>query len=208
MDSSGHDATIQLPDANSPVVIWRDGACHPPEDLQGAAVLPGAFNPVHDGHRQLRTAAVEFLGCPVLFELSIHNVDKPPLHALEVRQRVSRIADGPVLLTSAPLFADKARLFPGAWFVVGFDTAERILDPKYYAQDLCRRDQFLQDLLGDQVKFLVAGRVTGSQGADDFRTREQLAVDRQFRDMFVELPESCFRLDLSSTAIRRQRHPR
>lgn len=204
MDSSGHDEKIQLPDADSPVVVWRDGICHPPENLQGTAVLPGAFNPVHDGHRRLRAAAVEFLGCPVLFELSIRNVDKPPLDAIEVHERMLRIADSPVLLTNAPLFADKARLFPGAWFVVGFDTAERILDPKYYAQDLRRRDQFLRDLLDEQVKFLVAGRVADSRGAGAFKTCEQLVMDRDFRDMFVELPESCFRVDLSSTAVRRQ----
>lgn len=33
----------------------------------------------------------------------------------------------------APLFTDKATLFPGATFVVGYDTAVRLVDEKYYS---------------------------------------------------------------------------
>ena len=42
-------------------------------------------------------------------------------------------------VTCAPLFIDKARLFPGCTFVVGSDTIKRILDKKYYGgTDLVR----------------------------------------------------------------------
>jgi hypothetical protein len=36
-----------------------------------------------------------------------------------------------------------------------------------------------------------------------FRTLSDIAIPERFRDLFSELPESVFRLDLSSTAIRR-----
>ena len=109
-----------------------------------------------------------------------------------------------MLLTNAALFVDKASLFPDCWFVVGFDTAERILDPKCYGQDVRKRDQSLRDLHSANVKFLVAGRVDSMRQASTFRTSGQLAVDHDYKDMFVELPESCFRADISSRAIRRQ----
>jgi hypothetical protein len=38
-----------------------------------------------------------------------------------------------VTLTREPLFTAKATLLPGAAFAVGWDTAVRILDPKYVA---------------------------------------------------------------------------
>jgi len=203
--SSGSDNPVQLPEAGSPVMIWKNGGCEMATDLSGSAILPGAFNPIHDGHHRLREAAATFLGRSVFLELSICNVDKPMLGADEIHRRLQQIPDCCVLLTNAALFVDKARLFPDCWFVVGFDTAERILDPKYYGQDLRRRDQSLRDLHSADVKFLVAGRVDLDRKPAVFRSISQLPVDHDYRDMFVELPESQFRADISSRAIRKQR---
>ena len=200
---------IQLPDAESPVVVWQSGSCQLPDDLSATAIFPGAFNPIHEGHRRLNEAASVFLGRSVLFELSVDNVDKPMLSAVEVHRRLQQMADFRVLLTKAALFSEKARLFPGTWFVVGFDTAERILDPKYYDVSIQSRDQSLQELHAKNVKFLVAGRVAAERPLADFRTRSQLSVSHDFKEMFVELPEAHFRVDTSSTAIRQsERIPR
>ena len=185
-------------------MVWHEGTCQSATDLQCSAILPGAFNPVHHGHWQLLDAAASFLGCPVVFELSIDNVDKPVLCASEVHRRLRQIPDNEVLLTYAALFTTKARLFPGCWFVVGFDTAERVLDSQYYDQDVRQRDQSLRDLNSANVKFLVAGRVNPKPQSAAFLTCDQLAVDHDYAEMFVELPESCFRADISSTAIRKQ----
>src|SRR5262245_27369270 len=43
------------------------------------ALLPGSFNPIHDGHWKLAEVAGRRLGTAVAFELSVTNVDKPPL---------------------------------------------------------------------------------------------------------------------------------
>jgi len=85
--------------------------------------LPGSFNPLHRGHRQLLDAAVERFGgagadgdhMEGCFELSIGNADKGLLPAEEVRRRVAQFtAEGlPLILTRAPLFTDKARLLRG-----------------------------------------------------------------------------------------------
>ncbi len=196
---------LQLPNSDSPVVIWWNGACRPAHDFPATAIFPGAFNPIHDGHRRLRQAAAVFLGCPVFYELSICNVEKPKLDASEVHQRLRQISDSHVLLTNAAMFSDKADLFPACWFVVGFDTAERILNPVYYDTGEQRRNQSLRDLRSANVKFLVAGRVDLKQPSAQFRTTDHLTVDDEFKEMFVGLPETCFRVDISSTAIRQQR---
>src|SRR4029453_17081115 len=95
------------------------------------AVLPGSFNPLHAGHLALAHVAGQILSAPVVFELSVTNVDKPSLRVAEVRRRLRQFEWRYVVeLTRAPTFGEKARLFPGATFVVGSDTAERIAQPR------------------------------------------------------------------------------
>src|SRR5437763_52476 len=53
-------------------------------------VFPGAFNPLHEGHRQMAKVAARRLGAAVAFELSITNVDKPPLDFIEMQQRTNQ----------------------------------------------------------------------------------------------------------------------
>ena len=102
------------------------------------------------------------------------------------------------MLTNAPTFADKARLFPGSTFVVGFDTAERILHMRFYGgcADLMRAS--LETVREASCCFLVAGRLLGKR----FGTLRDLALPREFDDLFRELPEEDFRSDISSTALR------
>ena len=56
------------------------------------AILPGAFNPLHDGHRRMRADAERRLGMAVGFELCTANVDKPPLDFFEVQSRLRQFA--------------------------------------------------------------------------------------------------------------------
>ena len=192
-------------DHRDSVCLWSGGQYGPAPDRMDSAILPGSFNPIHDGHRRLRQAAAEFLKRPVVYELSRHNVDKPDLSEEQTRQRLQQPFDAPVLVTRAALFTQKAALFPGCWFVVGFDTARRILDPRYCGGDRRKRDDILEYFGAQHVRFLVAGRLDPAQGSGAFRTCRHLTIDRAFRPLFVELPESKFRLDVSSTEIRRRR---
>lgn len=60
-------------------------------------------------------------------------------------------------LPQAPLYAQKARLFPGSVFVIGYDTAIRLLDPKYYGS---REDMLLQVRRGGTGGARSSGVVT------------------------------------------------
>ena len=168
------------------------------DELPGNAVfLPGSFNPLHHGHEKLLQAAAGATGRKGVLELSVSNVDKASLSTSEIDRRLSDL-DGtyPVVLTCAPTFAEKAELFPGAWFALGYDTAVRLLDPAYHADisAMLARFQFLG------VRFVVGGRLDG----EDFLGMENLPIPAGFEGLFIPIPESIFREDISSTELRVQ----
>lgn len=165
----------------------------------GRVLFPGAFHPLHDGHRAMARVASEHLGRPVEFELSIENVDKPPLDFLEIAARTRQFTHtGALWLTRAPTFLAKARLFPKAVFVVGADTVIRIAVAKYYATTAAR-DAAIEEIQRLGCRFLVFGRVSSGQ----FRSLADLDLPPNLAALCDEIPESNFRLDISSTEIRR-----
>jgi hypothetical protein len=179
------------------VFVSKDGrVCR--EGASPAALLSGSFNPLHAGHEYLAQAAAVSLGTPVTFELPVLNADKPPLRYVELERRLDQFRGRyPVILTRAPLFVQKADLFPGCTFVIGYDTALRIIDPRYYDSETGRDAAFAR-IAAQRCTFLVAGRV--SDGI--FRTLADIDMPPTLRPLFRELPERLFRVDLSSTAIR------
>jgi hypothetical protein len=167
---------------------------------QPVVLFPGSFNPVHEGHELLARIAEELTQQPVAFELSVTNVDKPPLAAETVRHRVAQFAwKAPVELTRAPTFVEKARLFPGAIFVVGIDTAERLFGAKYYGDDKARMHIALEEIANAGSSFLVAVRIDAT---GRLRALSDISVPRRYADLFTEIPEHRFRSDTSSSAIR------
>lgn len=176
-----------------------DARLHP-DTPKPAALLPGSFNPLHEGHWRLAQVAAEILGKPVHFELSVTNVDKPPLSAGEIRHRLGQFGwRVSVWLTRAPTFVEKATLFAGAVFVIGADTAARIVDPRYYADSETSMQSALSAIRQLGCRFLVAGRL----GSDDrFTACEHLALPDSCRDLFQAIPEERFRHDISSTRLR------
>jgi hypothetical protein len=137
---------------------------------------------------------------PLAYEISVTNVDKPPLAGETVRRRVAQFAwKAPVELTRAPTFLEKSRLFPSTTFVIGADTAERLFAPKYYGDDEDRMHAALEEIAGVGASFLVAVR---SDSAGRVRALSDIAVPRRYVDLFVPIPEHRFRLDTSSSEIR------
>jgi len=167
---------------------------------QPVVLFPGSFNPVHEGHVLLARVAEELRQQPVAFEISVTNVDKPPLAGETVRHRVAQFAwKSPVELTRAPTFLEKSRLFPGTTFVVGADTAERLFGPKYYGDDQVRMHMALEEIANCGGSFLVAVRI---DAGGRVRALNDIPVPRRYADLFTEIPEHHFRLDISSSEIR------
>ena len=162
------------------------------------AVLPGAFNPLHHGHRAMRADAAQRLATDVGYELSIANVDKPPLDYIELSRRLAQFAEQDLVVTNAPTFLAKARALGGGTFVIGVDTLSRIAEPRYYGGEAARQ-QALAEMQALGCRFLVYGRCL--QGV--FKTAAQLALPDELAAMCGNVPESEFRVDASSTAIRR-----
>jgi len=164
------------------------------------AVLSGAFNPVHEGHRRMIEVGRQMLGVPVAVEIAIENLDKPPLDYCEIERRAGQFApDVSLWLTRTPTFERKSAMFPEATFLVGVDTLRRIAAPEYYGNDEQACLAALQRIVARGCRFLVFGRNMGT----GFMRLSDLDLPEILRRHCREVPAHVFREDVSSTAIRR-----
>jgi hypothetical protein len=186
----GRRKVVYLPAADS-----TDGAA---DCCEVKAVFPGSFNPLHEGHVRMAAIAGRRLGEAVWLEISMANVDKPPLDFLTIRERLDRLTSYNVCLTRAPTFVEKAELFRAASFVVGADTLARIADEQYYHGERDERDAAIARLDQLDTKFLVFGRTRG----DRFVTLADLSLPPQLAAMCEGVGEIEFRDDISSTELR------
>lgn len=175
----------------------------PPTDREpgGEAIFAGSFDPLHDGHRAMARIGARVTGLPVAYELSIRNVDKPPLDYLETSARVNQFSDARVWLTSAPTFVEKLSLFPGAPFLVGADTYVRLGNPRYYGDSAERAAAAVERISRESGGLVVFGRVCDGQ----FTEPSRLEAPPTLRSIARFVTEREFRDDISSTMLRRAR---
>jgi hypothetical protein len=193
-------AAVDAPELWQAVLLGRRRTVAIHDPAPPRVLFPGAFNPLHDGHRALARHAREVTGANVAFEICVNNVDKPRLNYLALRQRLEQFdAATPLWLTDTATFVEKARAFPGVMFAIGSDTLIRIADPKYYGGDPARRDAAIAEIDSLGCRFLVFGRHLD----DRFVTLDDIALPVQLRAICRAVPETDFRHDVSSTRLRR-----
>jgi nicotinic acid mononucleotide adenylyltransferase len=127
-------------------------------------VFPGSFDPCHRNHIFMAKLASEKLREPVHFEISLTNVDKPPIDFISLNQRLDSLRKykdesfmGGICLTNAPLFLQKADLFPNSTFIIGADTFNRLFDAKYYGGKV-DTSSILRHFREKNVRFMVFQR--------------------------------------------------
>jgi hypothetical protein len=152
---------------------------------------------------EMKRIAEQHTAMSALFEISVFNVDKPPLDYWEMQKRHASLTDlGELVFTSASTFVEKAAIFPEATFIVGADTIKRIANITYYQQDPQHRDRAINELVRRGARFLVFGRFNEGH----FNTLEDLDLPVVLQAICEQVPESRFRDDVSSTLIRQDQH--
>lgn len=181
------------------VEVDLDGAVGVDVERTGRLLYPGSFNPLHEGHCQLAQVAGQLSGRVPALELSVNNVDKAPLERAEIERRLAALRGRfRAILTREPTFYGKASHFAAPHFVIGCDTAMRLVDGKYYDGGMAAMERALAELRDRDVRFWVAGRRMQS----GYKTLEDVAVPTALSALFAPIAESAFRMDISSTEIR------
>lgn len=188
-------------------VFLMDGKRYPNLDsLSKFGLMPGAFNPPHEGHFGMADSFYKETNIRPVFEISAKTPHKEPLKVQDMLKRAKMLRGRDVIFTvGLPYYLDKAKAYPGKPFVVGADAMVRMLDPKW-GMDIT---DMLYEFLSLKTKFYVAERLINGkevEAADiveevaDFLTEE---YDETNLDLAYDLIEDLEgRWDISSTDIR------
>ncbi|NDC63411.1 MAG: hypothetical protein EBZ59_05355 [Planctomycetia bacterium] len=183
-------------------VVAADGSSGRP--AAGRLVFPGSFDPLHEGHLLMARVAEEIAEQEVDYELSIANVDKPTLDYVEMQARTGQFVGRRLWLTRAATFVEKTVIFPGGTFVLGADTYLRLAEPRYYGGSVEAADRAVREIAARVRGLIVFGRTRDGVFLDP----AHLEVPRPLREVSYFVSQREFRVDLSSTELRRRRAER
>ena len=172
------------------------------ENPKDYALMPGSFNPPHEGHLGLADSFRREHGKNVLFEIGTKPPHKAPPTVQELLKRAKLLRGRDILFTTdIPMYLEKARAFPGMPMIVGADTLLRILDSKW---GINPRD-VIRELITSYNTLFVSGRLIDGK----FTTRDDIVnslpaeVTKGFDMRVFQSLEG--RWDVSSTELRNKK---
>ena len=167
-------------------------------NLNNSIILSGSFNPLHEGHIELlKASSKEFKKNP-LYEISIKNVDKSKINFNDLINRINQFKSlGKLVVTNSAKFEEKSNIFKKSIFVIGYDTALRLVDDKYYNDDFRKSLKIIEK---NNCSFLVSGRFINKK----YKKPNNINFE-EYDYLFNILSEEKFRIDISSTELRRLR---
>lgn len=161
------------------------------------AIMPGAYNPPHDGHFGVANQVLKQFRRTPVYEITAEPPHKDALTVQQLLQRAKLLQGRDRLFTrKEPFYIDKARAFPGIPLVLGADAMVRLMDPKW-GVDI---HSMLRELDTMGTKLYVAGRMVDGKwmSAHDVMHKFKDIVD-EYANTFREVYG---RWDISSTEIR------
>jgi hypothetical protein len=189
----------------------------PIHKLSKVVLVPGSFNPLHDGHKFLLEEGKKMANTSNgLYELCFYNVDKPTLLKSEIMRRLEQF-DCPLILTNTPTFVEKAKMFPGVSYSIGIDTALRLIDPYYSNDDGIVMIKNLLKMQFASTEFFIASRTLSAcnlgnrYGLNNTLQPSDLVtlplimdkINPLVREMFKEIVDNIHK-DVSSSVIRNE----
>lgn len=180
---------------------------------EGNVIMPGSFNPLHFGHRNIIKHAREYTKKPVFLEHCVNSLDKPDSYA-RIADVVAQAwnADCSIYITDANMFVYKAELFKKPIFAIGADTFGRIIDPKYRDGSVQAIRNDLRYMYDRGVEFLVYPRLIG--GVTITMKDYDIVAERNGFDLynFTDISEPFIQerypftpISVSSTQLRKQK---
>jgi len=189
-------------------IFHTNGTRRKPEVERGI-YLPATLNPIHDGHREMCRAAEALLGpgegipgrikaTYLVSSVSPHKgrlrvqdmLFKAGMLRAERWRRESRMVE---FTRDEPLFIDKVRKRPGSIFLLGADTMQRMLDPKWGPEI----KSMLTEIRDLRTKFYVMSRLVNGELLQGPEILTRLNIEGT--GVFYRLPG---RVDISSTELR------
>jgi len=165
------------------------------------ALMPGAYNPPHEGHLGTASNVLEDYHRNVIFEVTAEPPHKEALTVQQLLERSKLLQGHNRLFTKKnPLYLDKARAYPGIPLVMGADAMVRLLDPKW-GVDVTESFKEFKRL---NTELYIAGRTMGSKFITWQDIKDMLPVEQA--QLFVEIARPVSgHWDISSTELRNKK---